>query len=211
MIPGLDMGADLVSCLMCTMASRWKDGEPLGLRSFREQTWERRELVIVTCDPCEAMDRAGFDVNVVAPGTLGHLREESRQLASGEYLTTWDDDDWSHPDRIKMQVGALSAVPHADAVALLRINVVDHIRGREFLSPLHGWEMTMLARRESLPEYNRDLQYGEDTDNIGRIGKLILLDAPHLYTLHAHEGSTASGKWAAEWWKNRDRWRGGAE
>jgi hypothetical protein len=213
LIPGLDMGVGLVSCLMCTMASRWKDGEPLGVKSYREQTWKRRELVIVTCDPHPLMyttaAELGCEVNEVPKGPLGHLREESRQLAQGEYLTTWDDDDVSDSDRIRFMVGALSAVPNADAVALLRIYVRDLIRNRLFVSPLHGWEMTMLARREALPEYNRDLQLGEDTDNMGRLSRLLLLDMPNLYTLHAHAGSTASGKWAEGWWKARHTWRGG--
>lgn len=207
---GLDLGGGLVSCLMPTQAARWKNGLPLGVQSFLRQSWPRKELVLVTCDPCDEMDAAGFDVNVVPKATLGGLRQDSLELAAGEFVATWDDDDWSHPDRLKLQIGALSAVPHAEACVLLRIAVDDTIRDRAFTSPLHGWEMTMVARRECTPAYNRELQFGEDTDCIGQFRRVILLDRPDLYRLVVHPGCTASNRWAPEWWEMRDRWRGGA-
>lgn len=207
---GLDLGVGLVSCLMPTQAARWKNGEPPGVAAFKAQTYERRELVLVTCDPCEEMDASGFDVNVVDKATLGGLRQDSLELAAGEYVATWDDDDWSHPDRLKFQIGALSAVPHAEACLLLQINVNDTIRERQFLSPLHGWEMTMVARRDSMPAYDRSRQFGEDTDLVGRLGRVVIVDRPELYRLNVHPGCTASHRWSKEWWETRGGWRGGA-
>ena len=194
----------LVSCLMVTQASRWKFGPPPALVSYERQSYEPRELVIVTADPCPAMDRTGFDVNVMPPGTkLGALREHALEMASGAYVATWDDDDISDPDRLAEQVAALEGMPLADACLLLRVQVLDQIKGRHFIGPRHAWEPTMLARRESVPPYPPEMETGEDTAVIRRMGQVVVLDRPDLYTHVAHAEATVAGRMVDEWWSAR--------
>lgn len=104
-----------VSCLMVTLdrltlAKR-------SIRSFAAQRYEDRELLIVT-DGSEVFRRA-LERYVAALGlervrffypeagghTLGHLRNISMEEARGELICQWDDDDYSHPDRLAVQVG----------------------------------------------------------------------------------------------------------
>jgi glycosyltransferase involved in cell wall biosynthesis len=206
---------DLVSCLMVTQASRWRDGTPFGLLSYVAQSHRNRELVMVTCDPCNAMynfmlavgSEAGVSCSIVCEpegSTLGQLREAGVREAAGAFVATWDDDDYSHPDRIARQLAILQALPCADAVALCRVTIRDQIRRREFTSPVHPWEMTMVARREVMPPYRADLRVGEDTDLIMRLrGQLALLDAPDLYAHVVHPGATVATKLAEDWWRDR--------
>jgi glycosyltransferase involved in cell wall biosynthesis len=85
-----------------------------AIRSFADQSWSNRELVIVTDGTPrfrEALERhvaaCGIeDVRFVypAPGlTLGALRNISLAEARGEIVCQWDDDDCSHPDRLRVQ------------------------------------------------------------------------------------------------------------
>lgn len=209
---------DLISCLMVTQAARWKDGTPAGLASYVDQEHEHRELVIVTADPCAEMFEAVEanwrrpdcaesslgTIDVMPQGsTLGQLRQRAVELAGGLYVATWDDDDLSHPQRLSRQLDVLKALPLAEAVCLLRVTIMDQIARREFVSPLHAWEMTMLARRECVPPYNPALQLGEDTESILRMRQHVLLDRPELYVHVVHPGSTVGAKLAPEWFRHR--------
>ncbi len=104
-----------VSCLMVTLdrltlAKR-------SIRSFAAQNYPERELVIVT-DGTETFRQSleryiaalGLErVRFVCPGnerlTLGKLRNISMDAAKGDIICQWDDDDYSHPERLTVQVG----------------------------------------------------------------------------------------------------------
>ncbi len=103
----------MISCLMVTL-----DRLALAkcaILSYAEQSYPNRELVIVADgdEPyrralaryVEALGLAG--VHIVYPGTggltLGCLRNISIDAARGELICQWDDDDCSHPDRLKVQ------------------------------------------------------------------------------------------------------------
>lgn len=107
----------MVSCLLVT-----RDRLALvkrALRSFAVQTWPERELVVVTDGTprfVAAIERhvagAGIaNVRVVVPEgedlPLGALRNRSLAEARGDYVCQWDDDDYSHPERIERQLAAL--------------------------------------------------------------------------------------------------------
>jgi len=38
--------------------------------------------------------------------SLGWKRNLACEMAAGEYIAHWDDDDWSHPDRLASQLGS---------------------------------------------------------------------------------------------------------
>ena len=100
-----------VSCLMVTydrltLAKR-------AMRSFAEQTWTDRELVIVTAgsgrfvdalqSEASALGIAAIFVRAAPTTSLGALRNLSLDAADGEIVCQWDDDDFHHPRRIEAQ------------------------------------------------------------------------------------------------------------
>jgi hypothetical protein len=151
------------------------------------------------------MDGLGFDVNCCPPDwKLGRMRQYAVELASGEYVATWDDDDESAPNRLAVQLEALEGVETSDACTLLRVMVEDVGRGRKFIGPRLAWPQTMLARRISMPAYRPELTTGEDSVVVAQMRTLVVLDRPELYTYRIH-GSNVAGQawWAQEAWEKR--------
>jgi len=103
-----------VSCLMVT-ANR-KHFVVRSLMSFKRQTYKNKELIIVD-DGQEDLSTllADLPANGVKyiklekkeENILGSLRNISLQEATGDFVTQWDDDDWYHPDRIRIQAEVL--------------------------------------------------------------------------------------------------------
>ena len=83
-----------------------------AMRYFLRQDYPARELVVVD-DGLERVERAvAVDGRVryaglERPAVLGAKRNRACELARGEVIVHWDDDDWMAPDRLSRQVGAL--------------------------------------------------------------------------------------------------------
>lgn len=112
--------------------------------------------------------------------------------ARGKYVMQWDDDDWYHGERIRMQVEALEE-SRADICCLERWTMAWPARDRYVVSKRRAWEGSMLAIKEKLPRY-ADLRRGEDTVLLDacRAGglKIHLLDRPDLYVYVVHGQNT---------------------
>lgn len=94
-----------------------------AVRSFQAQTYSPRELVIVNQGSQPLLNSELFHVGgghygmiktqdytireLLAPvQPLGAVRNQCLEACRGEWLLPWDDDDWSHPDRIARQMAA---------------------------------------------------------------------------------------------------------
>ncbi|GGO98553.1 glycosyltransferase family A protein [Stakelama pacifica] len=171
-----------------------------AVNCFLSQTWGNRELVVID-DGAE--DYTPLFV-AIPPGrityrkveklphnTLGTLRNLSLDVAKGDLIAQWDDDDWYHPDRLTVQAAALGL---GRDVCLLGGTLM-HLDSPEWfdhpyvgtLNP--GVPGTILHRARSDARYP-DERRGEDTvflDNWPR-DALSIIDAPHLF-LRAFHGS----------------------
>lgn len=108
-IPASANAIGLVSCIMPT-----KDRRPFIARAvecFFAQTYEKKQLVVLdNGEPiADLLPKDSRIKYARMPGkqTTGALRNLCCQLADGEFIAHWDDDDWSHPDRLAEQVEAL--------------------------------------------------------------------------------------------------------
>jgi glycosyltransferase involved in cell wall biosynthesis len=105
----------LVSCITPTTGDR-RCFLPQAIKCFQRQTYPNLELVIV-CD-------GGDDLSDLIPRnderiryfylgrerhTVGLKRNLACESAMGDLIAHFDDDDWSHADRLRFQVGALLA------------------------------------------------------------------------------------------------------
>ncbi|MBV9582072.1 MAG: glycosyltransferase [Chloroflexi bacterium] len=219
-----------ISCLMVTydrlvLAKR-------ALRSFAEQTWTNRELVVVTDGPprfrraleTEAAAAGLTDVRFVcaAEGTcLGALRNLALDAARGELVCQWDDDDYSHPERLETQASYLFR-HNADACFLTEhLQYLDDQRaafwvdwtngGRQ--SGLPSWFPGTVMMRHSAPiRYPESGPYartGEDTmlmqELAAKVPVVGLGGNAHLY-LYQYHGRNAFSRehheqlrvWAAD-------------
>ncbi len=104
---GDEMKAPLVTAVMITGKSPGR--EPLArlaVKSFLDQTYRRRELVIINHG--EYALKIGHPIirEIMVPErkTLGDLRNLGLDEAKGEWIIQWDDDDYHHPHRILYQM-----------------------------------------------------------------------------------------------------------
>lgn len=106
----------LVSCICPTMASR-ADWLPRAIACFLEQTYEPRELVIVP-DSDQSLPAMPEDPRIrvvpfawrdVVKPLVGRKRNFACEVAAGEVIAHWDDDDYSAPERLAVQVEKLAS------------------------------------------------------------------------------------------------------
>lgn len=109
----------LVSCLLVTGCSASRERFGLAaVRSFRKQTYGPRELVIInqsfgTAHEYRLLSKPDErgpaytirELLVSRAATLGEARNLSLEAATGDWWLPWDDDDWSHPQRLEWQLG----------------------------------------------------------------------------------------------------------
>ena len=195
-------------------------------RSFADlarQTHAKRELVVVHDGdaPFDAAvrllaARTGIAATVdrAAPGrTLGELRNRSVELARGELVAQWDDDDRHHPERLARQAAALVADDAAFAFLTEQLHWFPAHRtlywedwsGEAY--PLDFVQGTLVGRRERMPAYPA-ARRGEDTAlclaiaaSGARIARVRGVGWCYVYTWHGdnawpapHHLPTASAK-----------------
>lgn len=180
----------LVSCLMVTRGRLFP--ARFAVDCFLRQSWAERELVLVCDAPgteVEAYCRALGDARIrvvypdAAASSLGALRNLSLRAARGEYVCQWDDDDLYHPQRIELGMLVLQSM-QADTLFLNRWMLWAPAARRIGVSGAREWEGSMLARAAGVPAYPA-LARGEDTAVMHALvarGRVVLLDAPWLYT-----------------------------
>jgi len=196
----------LVSCICLTTWPRRRAYLPDALRSYRQQTYPERELIVV--NDGEPLVSHAADVAVVnlpdvgRKWTIGEKRNVGVRKARGTYLATWDDDDVSMPDRLAVQVDAARRWG-ADCVLADKMLVADedmHLLGdcdRGLVKPV---QPSALTRRDAViavggyPVSN----YREDAEVVERIklllrGVVTTMPGSNWYVMRRHGGNTATG------------------
>jgi glycosyltransferase involved in cell wall biosynthesis len=120
-------GVPLVSCVMPTFDRR--AFVPQAVRYFLRQDYPAKELIIVDDGPEAVSDLLPADPRIVyhrlkARTVLGAKRNIACDLARGPIIVHWDDDDWSAPQRVSVQVAALTEAG-ADICGVARLLYYD--------------------------------------------------------------------------------------
>jgi glycosyltransferase involved in cell wall biosynthesis len=211
-----DAGLPLISCLMVTY-----DRLSLAkhaIRSFGAQTYPEKELVVVSDG--EARVLRALERYVAALGlarvrfvhagperlTLGRLRNLSLDAAAGELVCQWDDDDYSHPERLRLQAdellrndaGACFFTDHLQFIAEQgALYWVDWTLGQPTIEAEQLAPGTMMMRRDlgcRYPEEGPAARQGEDSvllAGLFRTTKVAhLRGAGHLYLYQYHGRNT---------------------
>ena len=110
--PSMAAAREQVSCIMATHDRR--RFVPQGIQCFLDQNYRHRELIIVDdgSEPIEDLvprDPRIHYLRLSSRRSTGTKRNLGCELATGEYLMCWDDDDWFGPNRISCQVAPMLA------------------------------------------------------------------------------------------------------
>lgn len=199
-IPAQSMETDypLVSCLMVT---KGKAQVMRGaLECFEHQTYPHKELVIISDISAHQLAfliseyehlPIRWILGVSSQLTLGELRNLSVDLAEGEYVCQWDDDDFYDPSRITLQMATLMALG-ADACLLEKWLVWWPLKERLIISGKRLWEGSIIINKKKLSRYPA-LRRGEDTVVIQEMLSncmVATLNLPRLYIYTVHESNT---------------------
>jgi glycosyltransferase involved in cell wall biosynthesis len=185
---------------------------PDAIENFLAQTYPNGELVIVD----DGSDAVGDLVPehpairyVRLDGKLntGVKRNAACAVARGEIIVHWDDDDWSAPDRVEVQVAAL--LDGADVCGLRDLLFYHRAanEGWRYRYPPHArpWVAggTMCYWRSVWETHPfADVRQGEDTQFVWSQRSLAVhaIDRRDLYVATIHPGNTSVKRTSGRRW-----------
>ncbi|MGP4966627.1 glycosyltransferase [Glutamicibacter ardleyensis] len=109
-----------------------------ALISLLEQTWDNLEIIVV--DDCSGTEYEQYLVKAEAMSPKIKVLRQAKNLgaycarnaglavAQGEFITVHDDDDWSHPDKIALQVKHLLENPDVPGNMSLHARSTDELK-----------------------------------------------------------------------------------
>ncbi|HKG94072.1 MAG TPA: glycosyltransferase family 9 protein, partial [Gemmatimonadaceae bacterium] len=191
---------------------------PAAIASFLRQDHAHRELLILDDGKDPVSDLVPDDPRVryvrLDPGlSLGAKRNRACELAHGEVVAHWDDDDWYPPDRLTRQMRAL-AERGADVCGSSRVYYrdADGRRAWEYVYARGGGKPWVagntLAYRKAAWERNRfrDVRVGEDSYFVWGFASARVADLadPTLCIASVHPGNTSPKRPTGSLWKAVD-------
>jgi glycosyltransferase involved in cell wall biosynthesis len=202
----------LVSCIMPTANRR--AFLPQAIRCFERQTYLNRELIILDdgCDPVQDLVPDDARIRYMrreAKCSLGAKRNKACELARGQIIAHWDDDDWMADWRLAYQVDALARTSQPSACGLSRLYFC-HRRGDTAWMYVHPANQrpwiagaTMCYHKSLWQEYRfQEINEGEDTRFVWAIPASSVLPLPdnrfYVASVHAANASpkrTSDPRW----------------
>lgn len=172
---------------------------PYAIACARHQKYRNREILILSSGGSAGALDSDNDLRHVAVSrrglSVGELRNIGCSNARGDLVAHFDDDDYSAPDRIGVQVDWLRA---ADA-AVCGFRSMRFTDGRQWWqytgSPLYALGTSLLYRRDWWTAHPfRNEMVGEDNSFVGvarSANKLVCGDAGELQYATIHAANTS--------------------
>lgn len=180
---------------------------------FLRQDYAARELVVLDDGDDAVGDLIPEDDRIryirVDPGlSLGAKRNLGCELARGELIAHWDDDDWIGGERLSRQVDALLEAG-ADACAASRVLHYRVDAGDAWMwSAAPGLVGSTLVYRRSLWGERRfpDVRAGEDTAFVASLppDRVVALEDAPFYVALVHDRNTSPKDLAAGGWRRAE-------
>ena len=195
--------APLVSCIMPT--SGRPEWVQQAIRYFQRQDYPNLELVIVDASGDAALAPLPDDARIrreriPCGASIGAMRNRACELARGEIVVHWDDDDWYAPTRVSAQVKPILD-GHADITGLTDTRFFElqgwrfwscapHLHRRLFVQDVHGgtlaFRRSLFGARCRYPE----LSLAEDAwflhQAVSAGARLARVPGPHLFVYLRH-------------------------
>ena len=212
--PSLPDALPLVSCVCLTTSPHRAAFLPDALRSYRQQSYTPRELLIVNDgDPIQP---AAPDVRVVNlpdrgyKWSVGEKRNVGVRYAQGDYLATWDDDDVSLPWRLAVQMDAALAW-NADVVLADCMYIADasmNLAGNCNRGRQRAVMASALAKRNAIVRAG-GYEAADYMEDVGMLERIRLVSRGHVatmrdcdwYVMRRHAGNVTldAGETAEQW------------
>lgn len=215
----------LVSCITPTTGDR-RHFLPQTIKCFQRQTYPNLELVILCDGEDDLSDLIPPEDARIHYFYLGRERRTHGtklnlgcERATGDLIAHFDDDDWSHPDRLSFQVGALLA-EEAEFCGISQLLFFEPGTGMAWLCrkptllhpSLYQWlsfGASYLYRRRywsdsPFPDIPCDSDLAFTTAE-GRQDRSVLVSDYRLYVATIHNSNTARYSAKSSYWS---RWHG---
>lgn len=144
----------LISCLM-PVGHRREHLAPIALRCFLAQTYPERELIVFddqgVIEPYPSTSR----ITVIRSSRQLDVRAKlcaMVELAQGELLARWDDDDYHYPRRLEAQIQALQ-IKRTRSCYIHQVAYVDLRTGKRFFHQNHCLDGTMVFQKNAFLSY----------------------------------------------------------
>ncbi|HYI96161.1 MAG TPA: glycosyltransferase [Bryobacteraceae bacterium] len=200
----------LVSCIMPTYNRR--RFIPDALRCFAHQDYPNLELIILDDGTDPIADLIPEDPRIrywrlQGKVTVGEKRNQACELAAGEFIIHWDDDDWYSPSRVRRQIEPLLAKRGA-VTGTSTLFYYDRDRNQAFRYEYHGpvcaW-LGGLAYSKSLWERQRfePIQVSEDVRFLAHVPPALRFDIrdPALMIAAIHSENVSAKVTTGDFWK----------
>lgn len=189
----------------------------MAVQSFLDQQYADKQLLIVNSGP--AIYKSGSEPPAVTEtlvpdmdsAPLGYVRNWSLQTITARtpdrWIMQWDDDDWSHPERMTYQVDALMASRNTSQAVILFSQV--RIDLTQQVALVYNWPSsrpagipgTVLLPPRRVKHYAYDQTLRKHEDSLMLLGSfpestLVLRNTatPHLYLRLFHGENTWNRK-----------------
>ncbi|WP_430783943.1 glycosyltransferase family 2 protein [Actinoplanes sp. G11-F43] len=199
--PGLDFGIDAGTLFdridspavprhgsahrISTIVTTYRPGPELitAVRSLVAQSWTNHEILVVddgsgagyeeVLSRAAALDARVRIIRIPANSGTYRARNAGLDLASGEFVTFQDSDDWSHPLRLQRQVAPLLADPALFATTSAAIRVTpDLVITRPGYAEFRSYNLSsVMIRRETALDrlgYLDPVRKGADAEYVER-------------------------------------------
>jgi O-antigen biosynthesis protein len=193
----------LVSCIMPTANRRFL--VPRAVRYFLAQDYPNRELIVVDDGEDPVADLMPKDsrvryCRVAQRQTIGSKRNLACEMAEGQFIAHWDDDDWMASWRLTYQLSALANAKESTVCGLSRILYYQPAAQHAWLYVYPEGQRRWLAGntlcyRKSLWSHYpfSNLNEGEDTRFIWSVPQSSILPLPDhtFYVATVHEKNSS--------------------
>ena len=204
----------LASCLMPTAGRRAFVAQAIAM--FLAQDYPAKELIVLDNGADPVADLVPADPRVryhrePERRPLGLLRNRACELAKGDFLLHWDDDDWYAPWRVRYQLEALRS-SGAELCGNAKVYFADDSRRQ-------AWEYTYpperpkwvcgatlcFTRQRWLRRPFPPLQIGEDTRFVFETDPdaILVLDRHDFFVGSVHRANTSPRQTKPPYWQTK--------
>jgi glycosyltransferase involved in cell wall biosynthesis len=167
----------------------------IAIQCFQNQTFKDCELVIINHgDKSYSGDRIReVKIQKTPDMHVGAMRNLAFEIAKGDFLMTWDSDDWRHPDSIEYQA---NLTPDGRMSILKNRIHLDHLTGNAFIhDTIVGGGASMLYPSDTPNRYRNWLNNSDGWFRCMFIDKVLLDNPPELYIYNCHGKNLSPNHW----------------